>query len=289
PTTANYIVVASLMANVVVTLGAQNGLVVPLIAVHLFVFYFGIMADVTPPVGLASFAAAAISGSDPIKTGLQAFAYSIRTAILPFFFIFNTDMLLIGVKSWWEGAFIFVEATAAILLFSAAMQGYFLVRSKLWESAALLFVAVSIFAPQLWIDLAQPPYKDTKVSNLMAVLEEAKKDDLIRVRFEDPSGESELRTFIPITNDSHDAMAILEEFGLVLEPHGKSFIVSDVLFNSAAEKAGIDFDYVVSRVRVPREQMNKRLVLAPAAVLFLVVFGAQLSRRRSRAALATIS
>ena len=88
PTTANYIVVSALLAPVIVTLGQQNGLIVPLIAVHLFVFYFGIMADVTPPVGLASFAAAAVSGGDPIKTGVIAFFYSLRTAALPFLFIF---------------------------------------------------------------------------------------------------------------------------------------------------------------------------------------------------------
>ncbi|MBS68298.1 MAG: C4-dicarboxylate ABC transporter, partial [Pseudomonas sp.] len=95
PTTANYIVVSSLLAPVIVALGQQNGLIVPLIAVHLFVFYFGIMADVTPPVGLASFAAAAVSKGDPIKTGITAFYYSLRTAALPFLFIFNTDLLLI--------------------------------------------------------------------------------------------------------------------------------------------------------------------------------------------------
>ncbi|MEQ9126070.1 MAG: TRAP transporter fused permease subunit, partial [Alphaproteobacteria bacterium] len=85
-------------APVIVTLGQENGLLVPLIAVHLFVFYFGIMADVTPPVGLASFAAAAVSGGDPIKTGFVAFFYSLRTAALPFLFIFNTDLLLIDVS-----------------------------------------------------------------------------------------------------------------------------------------------------------------------------------------------
>ena len=99
PTTANYIVVSTLMAPVVVELGAQSGLIVPLIAVHLFVFYFGLMADVTPPVGLASFAAAAIARSDPIKTGVTAFFYSMRTAILPFLFIFNTQLLMIGIDS----------------------------------------------------------------------------------------------------------------------------------------------------------------------------------------------
>ncbi len=99
-------------------------MIVPLIAVHMFVFYFGIMADVTPPVGLASFAAAAISGGDPIRTGFVAFFYSLRTAILPFLFIFNTDILLINVD-WLDGIFMFIISTIGILIFSAAMQGYF--------------------------------------------------------------------------------------------------------------------------------------------------------------------
>ena len=90
----------------------------PLIAVHLFVFYFGIMADVTPPVGLASFAAAAVSKGDPIRTGVTAFYYSLRTAALPFLFIFNTDLLLIGVD-FWHGVLIFIVATIAMLIFAA--------------------------------------------------------------------------------------------------------------------------------------------------------------------------
>ena len=97
PTTANYIVVSALMAPVIVTLGAKSGLIIPIVAAHLFVFYFGILADDTPPVGLAAFAAAAISGGDPIKTGVQGFMYDIRTALLPFLFIFNTELLLIDV------------------------------------------------------------------------------------------------------------------------------------------------------------------------------------------------
>ena len=101
PTTANYIVVSSLMAPVIVALGAQHGLIVPLITVHMFVFYFGILADDTPPVGLAAYAAAAIAHGDPIRTGIQGFLYDIRTAILPFAFIFNTELLLIGIVHWW--------------------------------------------------------------------------------------------------------------------------------------------------------------------------------------------
>ena len=146
PTTANYIVVSSLMAPVIVSVGAQSGLIVPLVAVHLFVFYFGILADDTPPVGLAAFAAAAISGGDPIKTGIQGFAYDIRTALLPFLFIFNTELLLINVSPA-KAVLVFVVATVAMMLFAAATQGFWFVKSRKWESAALLLVALTLFRP----------------------------------------------------------------------------------------------------------------------------------------------
>jgi len=157
PTTANYIVVSSLMAPVIVTVGAQSGLVVPLIAVHLFVFYFGILADDTPPVGLAAYAAAAISRGDPIMTGVQGFAYDIRTALLPFLFIFNTDLLLIDV-TWYEGIIVFFTALTAMLLFAAATQGYFIAKSRLWETAVLLVVAFTLFRPGYWLDQVVAPY-----------------------------------------------------------------------------------------------------------------------------------
>ncbi|HSK40605.1 MAG TPA: TRAP transporter permease, partial [Arenibaculum sp.] len=147
PTTANYIVVATLMAPVIVNLGAQSGLIVPLIAVHLFVFYYGIMADVTPPVGLASFAAAAISGGDPLRTGMTAFYYGLRTAILPFLFIFNTELLLIGITSISHLLITVGAATLAMLVFAAATQGWFLTRNRLWEAAAMLLVAFTLFRP----------------------------------------------------------------------------------------------------------------------------------------------
>ncbi len=102
PTTANYVLVATLMAPVVVELGAQAGLVIPLIAVHLFVFYYGIMGDITPPVGLATFAAAAISGEDAIATGIQGSVYALRTVILPFIWIFNPQLLLLDIDSWFS-------------------------------------------------------------------------------------------------------------------------------------------------------------------------------------------
>ena len=166
PTTANYIVVSTLMAPVIVELGAQNGLIVPLIAVHLFVFYFGILADDTPPVGLAAFAAAGISGGDPIRTGIQGFTYDIRTAVLPFMFIFNTQLLMIGVAGWFHLVVVIVAAVAAMLAFAAATQGYFLTKSRIWETAALLLVAFTLFRPGFWWDMVYPPLVEKPPTNL---------------------------------------------------------------------------------------------------------------------------
>ena len=171
PTTANYIVVSTLMAPVIVTLGAQSGLIVPLIAVHLFVFYFGILADDTPPVGLAAFAAAAISGGDPIRTGLQGFTYDIRTAILPFLFIFNTELLMIGITSWHHFLVVVVASVLAMLVFAAATQGFFLVKSRLWESLALVLVAFTLFRPGFWWDMVYPPVEVVPATRIEAIAE----------------------------------------------------------------------------------------------------------------------
>ena len=125
PTTATYIVMASLTAPVIVTVGGDMGFVVPLMAAHLFCFYFGILADDTPPVGLAAYAAAAIAKSPPIATGLQGFMYDIRTAILPFMFIFNSDLILHNINSWPQGLLIFAMACVGNFAFASATQGWF--------------------------------------------------------------------------------------------------------------------------------------------------------------------
>ncbi|MBW1713390.1 MAG: TRAP transporter permease, partial [Deltaproteobacteria bacterium] len=153
PTTANYIVMASLTAKVIVELGADYGLEVPLIAAHLFVFYFGILADDTPPVGLAAYAAAAIAKSDPIPTGVQGFTYDIRTAILPFMFIFNTQLLLIGVDTWYQAVWIFITGVVAMFAFACATQGFFVVKNKWWETIVFLLIALLILRPDVGAEL----------------------------------------------------------------------------------------------------------------------------------------
>ncbi len=148
PTTANYIVMATLTVPVILNLAGQTGLVVPAIAAHLFCFYFGILADDTPPVGLAAYAAAAIAKSDPIRTGIQGFTYDMRTAILPFMFLFNTDLLLIGVSSWWHIALIFVMGVIAMFAFAALTQNYFLTRNRVHESVLLGLSSLLLLRPE---------------------------------------------------------------------------------------------------------------------------------------------
>jgi TRAP transporter 4TM/12TM fusion protein len=147
PTTATYIVMASLTAPIIVDLGASYGFVIPLMAAHLFCFYFGILADDTPPVGLASYAAAAIADSPPIKTGIQGFTYDLRTAVIPFMFVFNTDLILHEINSWSLGLLIFVMACFAAFAFTAAVQGWFVTKNKIWEIPFLLITAFVLFRP----------------------------------------------------------------------------------------------------------------------------------------------
>lgn len=153
PTTANYIVMAALVAPVIVNLSGEAGLVVPLVAVHLFVFYFGILADDTPPVGLAAYAAAAISRADPIATGVQGFIYDLRTAILPFMFFFNPELLLINVGSWYYAGWVILTALVGMLGFVAATQGYLKIRMHWYERLLMLVGALLLLKPGSWTDL----------------------------------------------------------------------------------------------------------------------------------------
>ncbi len=149
PTTATYIVMASLTAPAIVEIGAMNDFIVPLMAAHLFCFYFGILADDTPPVGLAAYAAAAIAKSPPVPTGLQGFMYDIRTAILPFMFIFNADLILHNINSWPQGLLIFAMACIGNFAFASATQGWFVARNKVWEIPLFLCVTLILMRPDL--------------------------------------------------------------------------------------------------------------------------------------------
>jgi TRAP transporter 4TM/12TM fusion protein len=156
PTTATYIVMASLTAPAMVHIAHAQGFMVPLMAAHLFCFYFGILADDTPPVGLAAYAAAAIAKSPPIPTGIQGFMYDIRTAILPFMFIFNSDLILHNITSWPQGLLIFAMAVIGNFAFASATQGWFVARNRFYEIPIFLSVTLMAMRPDAvarWIGI----------------------------------------------------------------------------------------------------------------------------------------
>lgn len=157
PTTATYIVMASITVPVIVQLGGGIGLVIPAIAAHLFCFYFGILADDTPPVGLAAYAAAAIAKSDPIQTGIKGFIYDLRTAVIPFMFVFNPALLLVGVEGWWPSLVVFVTAVGGVLAFTNAVQGWALVSNKWFEVPIFLLASMLFFLPNVFADIVGLP------------------------------------------------------------------------------------------------------------------------------------
>ena len=282
PTTANYIVVSSLMAPVIVTLGAQNGLIVPLIAVHMFVFYFGILADDTPPVGLGAFAAAAISKGDPILTGIQGFTYDIRTAILPFMFIFNTELLMIDIQGPLHLGLTIATALCAMLAFASATQGYFIVKNRLWEIAALLLIAFTLFRPGFWLDMVQPPFEAADPARLIEIAGGAAPGGEIRLKVEGEdfaTGEMVSKTvLLPLGPQGEGAARLQASAGLGIRQEDGRTLIDAVEFDSPAEKAKLDFDWEITRIIVPAERAPKQLLYIPALVLLLFIY--LLQRRR---------
>ncbi len=283
PTTANYIVVSTLMAPVIVELGAQNGLIVPLIAVHLFVFYFGILADDTPPVGLAAFAAAGISGGDPIRTGIQGFTYDIRTAVLPFMFIFNTQLLMIGLANWLHLIIVIVAAVVAMLAFAAGTQGYFLTKNRIWETAALLLVAFTLFRPGFWWDMAFPPLSQESPAKLEQMVTDMQPGSRLRiaVKGEDLDGNEYTKTLMLTVGDEATGKERLSGIGIETRTEEGKILVDNVVFSSEAEKAGIDFDQEILNIQVPSKRAPKQLMFIPAVALYALIGFIQ-SRRRNK-------
>ncbi len=280
PTTANYIVVSTLMAPVVVELGSQSGLLVPLIAVHMFVFYFGMMADVTPPVGLASYAAAGIARTDPIRVGITAFGYSIRTAILPFMFIFNTQLLLMSIDNAAHLVLVVVTAIVANLMFAAATQGWFLRRNRWWESLALLLVTFTLFRPGFWWDLIYPPYVEAPAAQLMQVAEKAPAGASQRIWIEGQTleGKDVARGVLLPLGEAGTARERLDRVGLRLVPLGNELQVMQVKFGSRAEKLGFEQGFKIKAIELDAPRPPKEWMVIPA--LLLLGFVAMMQRRR---------
>ena len=283
PTTANYIIVSSLMAPVVVELGAQSGLIVPLIAVHMFVFYFGIMADVTPPVGLAAYAAAGIAKADPLVTGFTAFWYSIRTSVLPFMFIYNTQLLLIDIGSIPSFILVVASAIVASLVFVAASQNWFVVRSKWYETIIMLVVAFSLFRPNFWMDMMYPPYNTVTSADLMERVENARDGKRLRVwvEGEDANGDPVRKGMMISLTETGSAAERLDKFGLRLLPMGGQVDVTSVKFRSRAEKAGFRQGQKITDIEVETDRPDPAWTFIPTLGVLGLIY--MLQRRRREA------
>lgn len=292
PTTANYILMATLMAPVVVELGAQSGLVIPLIAVHMFVFYYGIMADITPPVGLATFAAAAISGESPLATGVQGVTYAMRTAVLPFMFIFNPMLLLIDVSGWWELLMVVFGATVASLTFAAATMFWFRSKCSIIEVLLLLLVTFALFRPDWFMNYIAPKYEARPASQIYQIAADLPANGrfvavLSGMNLEGDElnktvavGLRELPEDSEATGDDAGRQR-LSAAGLTVVSMGDMTQIAAVRFGSTARRAGWEQGWEVGELLVPNpDRPSEFWVYLPALAILAFIWALQGRRMR---------
>ena len=273
PTTANYVVVASLMATVLVDVGNASGFVFPLIAVHLFVFYFGLMADVTPPVGLASYAAAAISGGDPLKTGLQAIWYSLRTGILPIVFLFNHELLLIGVDNIWHALLVIVTSLIGILVFTAATQRWFINRLRFYEIIAFLIISLSFLAPDFVLNKFYPKFNEQKLSADVIQNLTFNPEKEVHIKVTRLTGYGERYKLFVIDENKFENDYKIENYGINLIEQDNKLIVDKLDWKGEAKKSGIQMGDIISNFKIENPNRPNKGIVYPFALALLLLFG----------------
>jgi TRAP transporter 4TM/12TM fusion protein len=146
PTTANYVITSTIAAPALIKLG------VPMLAAHMFVFYFGIVADITPPVALAAFAGAGIAKANPLKTGVHATKLAIAAFLVPYFFVYSPSLLMID-TNWIEAIRVVIGALLGMVCVGAATEGWFLIDSPWWERIIFLVGGLLLIEPSIMTDL----------------------------------------------------------------------------------------------------------------------------------------
>ena len=271
PTTANYVVVASLMSMVLVDVGNASGFIFPIIAVHLFVFYFGLMADVTPPVGLASYAAAGISGGDPLKTGVQAFWYSLRTGILPIVFLFNHELLLIGVDNLWHALLVIITSLIGILIFTSATQRWFFDKLRWYEIIIFLIVSISFLSPEFILNKFYPKFEYKDLNNIALIKFEKNRDVHIKVTRFSEYGER-YKLFV-IKKNTFEKNYNLENYGLTIVSKDNQTIVDNMKWNGLAKKSGFEMDDSITELKVENLDRPSKNYVYPLSFILFLIFG----------------
>jgi len=232
-------------------------------------------------------AASAISGGDPIRTGLQGFAYDIRTALLPFLFIFNTELLLIDV-TFMKAIFVFIVGVIAMMLFAAATQGYFFARSRIWESVLLLLVAFTLFRPGFWLDRVQPPFDELPGAQLLAAAEEQPVGEPLRLLvtgpdFDFPDKLAQI-TVLADLGEPGDGETRLEQAGLTVIMEDDGATLEEPFAGTAFFQTLQMFDFYadplvrIEKVQLPAERVAKEVFYIPALFLLGIIVWSQ--RRR---------
>ncbi|MDR1079472.1 MAG: TRAP transporter permease [Deltaproteobacteria bacterium] len=284
PTTANYIIVSTLLAPVIYNISAAHGMGIPYLAVHLFCLYFGVMADATPPVALAAFAASGISGGNPFKTGIQGFVYELRTAVLPFVFLYNQEILLINIRNVWHFAWVFATSALACVAFASITQRFMLLKTRIWEMAALALAMMFLFRPDIPQDMLFPPYRELPPARVMETVAALDEGAPMRLRLETDFGNGRVvRQTVVLPFEGDGAEKRLESAGARLAWDGDVLMIDDVVYASRLELLGVNMEDPtrVVGVEVPEERPSKWIFGIPGILIFFGVFMAQ--RRRKAA------
>ncbi|MBU2021809.1 MAG: DUF3394 domain-containing protein, partial [Gammaproteobacteria bacterium] len=224
---------------------------------------------------------AAVSGGDPIKTGFTAFFYSMRTALLPFLFIFNTDLLLIDV-TFIQGVVVFIVSLAAMLIFAAGTQGYFMDRSKWYESAALLLIAFTLFRPGFWLDMVEAPYQERPIQEMYSYIDQHPTLDTLRmsVEGENLDGRWISKTVhMPLLGQGDAADRLLNGAGIELREEEGKYLIDNLSFGSYAEQQKLDFDWEITQFEVDADRPAKEWFFIPAFLLVVLVAWRQRKRK----------
>ncbi len=251
---------------------------------HLFVFYFGLISGTTPPVAVDAYAGAAVAGSNPVTTCLYAFFYDLRTSLLPFFFIFNPHLLLIGFDHYWEVLLSIISAVFAMIAFASGTQGFLLLKNKKWESVAMLLIAFSLIRPGFWLDKMQQPYQTIDLTNLHETIEAQPDGRLMRFKFsgENFAGEN-IERFVLLSlgpQGETGAARLKNATGLVLAMENGTMIVDDVWFGSKAQQTGVDYGWELQWAQIETERIAKQWFYLPAFISMLLIWTLQRYRRK---------
>ncbi|MCB1942646.1 MAG: DUF3394 domain-containing protein, partial [Candidatus Accumulibacter sp.] len=201
---------------------------------------------------------------------------------LPFMFIFNTQLLLIGIDSAWHLFLTIATAILANLLFAAATQGWFMARNRWWEALVLLLVTFTLFRPGFWMDIVHPPYDKLPPTKIMEVVEAAPAGTGLRVWIEgeDLNGKKVSKGVLLPLGAPAPALQRLNAIGLSLMASGDQVDILGVKFGSRAAKLGIEQGFSITALELAAERPAKEWFFIPALVLLALVVVVQ--RRRAR-------